>query len=137
MTSSSVPAVPGEVESVIADYPDAVRERILELRAHVWDVAAEDPAIGPLTETLKWGQPSYLTAVPKTGTTVRIDRIGSGEDVAIFTHCQTSLVEEFVESHGDLLETDGTRAVIIPATGEVPWEAVREHVRSALLYHRR
>jgi hypothetical protein len=135
--ANAAPSVPSEVESAIADYPDAVRDRILALRAHVWDVAAADPAIGPLEETLKWGQPSYLTMAPRTGPTVRIDRIGSGTDVAIFTHCQTSLVKEFVAIHGDLLETDGTRAVIVPATGAVPWDALREHVRSALLYHRR
>ena len=33
---------------------------------------AEDLCVGPLTETLKWGEPAYLTEVTKAGTTVRI-----------------------------------------------------------------
>ncbi|MDN4479887.1 DUF1801 domain-containing protein [Demequina muriae] len=129
--------MPPDVEAAIADYPDAVRDRILELRRLVWEVAAADPAIEPVLETLKWGQPSYLPARPRIGTTVRIDRIGRGTDVALFTHCQTSLVDEFRAAHGDLLAHDGTRAIVVPAGGPIPRDELREHIRSALLYHRR
>ncbi|WP_062135609.1 hypothetical protein [Demequina aestuarii] len=135
--SVAAPAVPAAVEAAIADYPDVVRDRILDLRGLVWEVSASEPAIGPVIETLTWGQPSYLPATPRTGTTVRIDRIGPGTDVALFTHCQTSLVDEFRAAHGDLLAHDGTRAIVVPAVGSIPLEELREHIRSALLYHRR
>lgn len=136
-TMTTVPPLPVPVAAVIADYPADVRARIEQLRALVWDVATSDDSIGELHETLKWGQPSFLTVSPRTGTTVRIDRIGPDDDVAVFTHCQTTLVEESRSQHGDALRYDGTRAVIVPATGEIPVEALREHIRAALLYHRR
>ncbi|WP_297081364.1 hypothetical protein [uncultured Demequina sp.] len=134
---ADAPPVPAEVEDAISGYPDEVQDRILELRALVWDVVRDSEDIGAVREALKWGQPSILPVRPRTGTTLRIDRIGSGSDVAILTHCQTSLVDEFRAEHGDLLEYDGTRAVIVPATGELPVEELRAHVRSALVYHRR
>ncbi|MFW2513849.1 hypothetical protein ACNI3K_08745 [Demequina sp. SO4-13] len=135
--SMTAPPLAPEVEAAIADYPRPVSDRIVELRGLVWEVAAAEPAIGRVIETLKWGQPSYLPAQPRTGTTVRIDRIGPGADVGVFTHCQTSLVEEFRAAHGDLLEHDGTRALVVPAEGPYPARELREHIRSALLYHRR
>ena len=50
--------------------------------------------VGRLTETLKWGQPSYLTAESGSGTTVRIDRLKNRDDgYAIYFHCQSGLVE--------------------------------------------
>ena len=51
--------------------------------------------VGPLTETLKWGQPSYLTQESGSGSTVRIDRLKKGDGYAIYFHCQSGLVDEF------------------------------------------
>ncbi|WP_061960691.1 DUF1801 domain-containing protein [Demequina flava] len=136
-STAPVPPVPAAIEAVIADYSDDVRARILELRELVWHVAATDPGVGELHETLKWGQPSYLTTSPRTGTTVRIDRVKGSNDVAIFTHCQTSLVGECRAEHGEVFDYDGTRAVIVRAPEPVPEAELRDHVAEALLYHRR
>ncbi|WP_062069378.1 DUF1801 domain-containing protein [Demequina sediminicola] len=138
---TDTPPLPASFDAVIAAYPREVRERLLELRDLVWDVAEGNPSIGPVVETLKWGQPSFLTQSPRTGTTVRIDRIGAGHDVAVFTHCQTTLVDEFRAKHGKQFDCDGTRGVIVPANGS-PLEparehALRDHIEAALTYHLR
>jgi hypothetical protein len=59
-----------KVAAVFKAYPPAVRTRLLALRELVFDVAATTPEVGRLTETLKWGQPSYLTAESGSGTLV-------------------------------------------------------------------
>lgn len=59
------------VASVFRSYPAALRPMLLALRELILDVAARTDGVGPLTETLKWGQPSYLTAETGSGTTVR------------------------------------------------------------------
>src|SRR3954465_10661154 len=66
------------VAAVFAAYPVVLRKRLMVLRALVLDVAAKTGGVGRLTETLKWGQPSYLTPETKSGTTVRIDRLKAG-----------------------------------------------------------
>ncbi len=49
------------VAAVFKAYPPAVRTRLMALREMMFDVAAATPGVGKLTETLKWGQPSYST----------------------------------------------------------------------------
>ena len=84
---------PAAVAEVFDACPPATRRSLLRLRALILETAHSNPEIGPLVETLKWGQASYLPAWLRTGTTVRIDRLKNGPmDFAVFFHCQTSLV---------------------------------------------
>ncbi len=59
-----------EFEKKIAAYPDFVRDKLQYLRELIIETAREVPEITELEETLKWGEPSFLT---KTGSTLRID----------------------------------------------------------------
>jgi len=61
-----------DVAAVFRAYPAPLRARLLALRRLIFDTAAETDGVGPLDETLKWGQPSYLTAASRSGTTIRI-----------------------------------------------------------------
>jgi hypothetical protein len=67
------------VASRFKAYPPGLRARLLTLRALVFDTAARTEGVGRLTETLKWGQPSYLTEETGSGSTVRIDRLKKGD----------------------------------------------------------
>ena len=128
----------GPVAAVIAEYDDVVRERLLELRALILEVAAETDGVGPLTETLKWNQPAYLTEATRSGTTVRVDRVrGKPGWVAMLTHCQTSLVDAFRDEHGDAFRYDGERAIEFAPGEPVDVPEIRDQVRAALTYHRR
>lgn len=74
-----------------------VRDRLLEVRDLILKTADECEA-RPLTKTLKWGQPSYLTEATKSGTTIRLGiPKGSGGRCAMFVSCQTSLLSEYRE----------------------------------------
>ncbi|WP_430867396.1 DUF1801 domain-containing protein [Demequina aurantiaca] len=126
---------PGEVEAILADYPDAVREKILAVRRLILDVASATPGVGELSEQLKWGQPSFLTTASGSGTTVRVDRLRGTDDVAVFTHCQTPLVNDFRDEYGDRFRYDGKRAIVLSSTEPLPEPELREHLRAALTYH--
>ena len=52
-----------EVAAVFDAYPKSIKAKLLRLRRMIFEVAARTPEVGPLEETLKWGQPSYLTSV--------------------------------------------------------------------------
>jgi hypothetical protein len=54
-------------------YPAVAKKKMLALRELVFAVAAQTPAIGALQETLKWGEPAYLTPQTHSGSTVRMD----------------------------------------------------------------
>jgi hypothetical protein len=132
-----MPNISSEVQTVLSSYPEPVQRQLLALRDLIFDVAAEDDTIGPLKETLKWGQISYLTPVTRSGSTVRIDAVQDAPDeIGLFVHCQTTLVDTFRARYSDLLTFEGSRCVRLPVEGELPFDAVRDCVRLALTYHR-
>lgn len=123
-----------DVADKFASYPEPLRERMLALRQLILDTAAKTNGVGRIAETLKWGQPSYLTPETGSGTTVRIDAHRSG-GVAIFVHCQTSLIASF-RAHYPELNYEGDRAIVLGDTAlDAP--AIAHCVAMALTYHAR
>ena len=68
----------------------------MRLRELIFDVAAKTKDVGQLEETLKWGEPVYLTSQTKSGSLIRIDaKKTDPSKYAMYFHCQTSLVGTF------------------------------------------
>ena len=125
------------VAAVFKAYPAALRKRLTALRELVFDVAASTAGVGALTETLKWGQPSYLTEETRSGTTVRIDRLKTGDGYAIYFHCQSRLVSKFRELYPDTFRFEGKRALLFTADARLPVRALRHCIGLALTHHLR
>ena len=130
------------VAAVFAAYPKRVQAKLLALRALILETAARTPGVGALEETLKWGQPSYLTRETGSGSTIRIDRVkpGPGEDrerYGLYVHCQTTLVSTFRELYRDELSFGGNRSILLDAGRPLPKAALRHCIALALTYHQR
>jgi hypothetical protein len=126
------------VDKLFAAYPKPIKTRLLALRRLILDTASKTAGVGELEETLKWGQPSYLTTESKSGSTIRIDRVkSSANQVALYFHCQTDLVATFRELYPEELTYSGNRAVILNADDDIPEAALRHCVGLALTYHLR
>ncbi|KRP88465.1 hypothetical protein ACVMIH_004905 [Bradyrhizobium sp. USDA 4503] len=116
-------------------YPAPVRAKLLALRRLIFETAKATKGVGALEETLKWGQPSYLTPETGSGSTVRIDQVKPAADqVAVYFHCQTNLVETFRELYPEL-SYSGNRAILLDVAGKLPEPALRHCVALALTYH--
>lgn len=117
-------------------YPKSVGNKLLLVRQLIFDVAAETCGVGPLEETLKWGQPSYLTSLTKSGSTIRIDSIKSPVGAyAVFFHCQTSLVDTFKEIYRDTFRYEGNRAIVFMPGDKLPIGELSRCIQMALTYH--
>jgi len=126
-----------DVLAVLNGYPDALRKALKALRALIVETAERTDHAGELEETLRWGQPSYLTVRPKTGTTIRIDRDTSGKgDYALFVSCQSSLVSEWRAMFPDL-NFGGDRSVHFKLEDPFPEDNLRQMIVMALTYHKR
>ncbi len=125
-------AIGVDILSVIEGYPDKIRARLLEIRELIHQVADEHEDIGPLTETLKWSQPSFLTEESGSGTTVRIDK-HSDKEVAIYFHCQTTLIETFREWLPEL-KYSKNRAIIFNVDEPLPVDEIKACLEIALTY---
>ncbi|NJO38982.1 MAG: DUF1801 domain-containing protein [Rhizobiales bacterium] len=128
---------PDEIASVLATRPPKLRARLLELRRLILDVAASTPGVGPIEETLKWDQPSFLTSASKSGTTIRIDRLSKTDDrPALFVSCQTDLIARFKAIYPETLAYRGKRAIVLDAEKPLPEAALRHCIALALTYKR-
>jgi hypothetical protein len=124
------------VSAVFSAYPKPVNAKLLALRRLILDTAKMTNGVGRLEETLKWGQPSYLTPETKSGSTIRIDQIKSATNkYAIFFHCQTDLVETFRELYPSEFSYEGNRCILLDAAEKLPEPALRHCVALALTYH--
>jgi hypothetical protein len=126
------------VAAVFRAYPPGLRARLMALRELVFDTAARTAGVGRLSETLKWGQPSYLTAESGSGTTVRIDRLKGRDDAyAVYFHCQSGLIGTFQTIYPDTFSYEGKRALVFGTKGRVPVRALRHCLALALTHHAR
>lgn len=124
-----------DVEAVIASYPNKARTRIRTLRKLILSTAAAIPEVGPISETLKWGEPAYLTEKSRTGSTIRIAwKASAPEQYAMYLNCQTTLVDTYRTLFPEL-RFEGNRAVLFDLAEELPEDAVQRCIELALTYH--
>jgi len=124
------------VDAVFGAYPKPLKSKLLALRRLIFDTAKKTKGVGRLEETLKWGQPSYLTSETKSGSTIRIDQVKPATNrYAIYFHCQTDLVETFRELYPTEFSYGGNRSILLDAADEIPEQALRHCVALALTYH--
>ncbi len=122
------------VEAVFANYPDWVGDKMQFLRALVIETAKELPEITVLEESLKWGEPSFLT---KYGSTLRMDwKKKTPNQYQMYFKCTSRLVETFKTVFGDLFEYEKNRAIVFQRNQEVPIGELKQCIRATLLYHR-
>lgn len=124
-----------KVERVFEQYPKHIQSRILILRQLILDTAIETEGIDNVDETLKWGEPSYIT---KKGSTIRIGWKHSIPDqYAMYFNCQTRLVDTFKEAYRDLFNYEGNRAIVFAVNDKIPVEELKQCIVVAHTYHTR
>ena len=126
------------VAAVFKAYPAPLRRRLMALRELLFETAARTEGVGTLSETLKWGQPSYQTAESGSGTTVRIDRLKKGgNDFAVYFHCRSGLIGQFKAIYPDTFRYDGKRAIVFAPADRLPTRALAHCIGLALTHHLR
>lgn len=117
-------------------YPRHIKNRLLFLRQLIFDVASRTSGVGPLEETLKWGEPSYVTSTTNSGSTVRIDWKKSTPDkYYMYFNCKTTLIETFKGMYGDIFQYGGARSIIFKENDAVPIDELADCIAIALTYN--
>lgn len=127
-----------QVAAVFETYPQQMREKLMFLRQLIFETAAATKGVGELEETLKWGEPSYLTPQTKSGSTVRIAWKKSTEkQYAMYFKCTTNLVATFKEKYATEFKYGGNRSIIFDEDDEIPVKELSDCISLALTYHLR
>ena len=123
-----------KVKDVFDNYPQTAKKQLLRLRELVLRTASEIDGLEKLEETLKWGEPSYLT---KYGSTVRMDwKEKNPKQYALYFKCTSSLVQTFKTVYKDKFMFEGKRAIIFQLNNKIPETELKHCISLALTYHK-
>lgn len=135
--AATIRALPPQVAAALKACPRAATPHVSALRAMIYETAAETSGVGEIVETLKWGQPSYQTEKPRSGTPVRLSWDETGAMVRLLVHCQTTLINSWRERYGDTLTFVDNREVSLPTDQPLPKAPLQHCIAMALTYHQR
>lgn len=123
-----------KVREVFDNYPENVQKKMHYLRDLVFAAALEIDGLKKLEETLKWGEPSYLT---KFGSTVRMDwKEKKPDQIAIYFKCTSKLVPTFKTIYNNKFNFEGNRAIVFKLDEKMPVEELKHCITLALTYHK-
>ena len=121
------------VEIVFANYPDFVRGKLQHLRELVIETAEETEGVTILEETLKWGEPSFVT---KNGSTLRMDwKEKTPDQYAMYFQCTSRLVDTFRLVFDHQFQYAGKRAIVFQLNQKIPELELKECIKASLIYH--
>ncbi|WP_111979319.1 DUF1801 domain-containing protein [Algibacillus agarilyticus] len=119
------------VQQKFDSYPEDVSVLLRSLRTLIYKVAEQEKILD-LTETLKWGEPSYLS---KMGSTIRIDwKAKHPMQYCIYFNCKTILIETFKEIYGDRFTYAGRRAIVFKIDQAIPHKELTHCISMSLRY---
>ena len=122
------------IEKTFANYPESAKSQLLNLRKLIIASASEIDGILELEETLRWGEPSFIT---KHGSTLRMDwKPRAPGEYAMYFQCTTRLVETFKMVFGNLFQYEDNRAIIFQLDQKIPEEALKACIKATLNYHK-
>ncbi|MCF7560443.1 DUF1801 domain-containing protein [Sabulilitoribacter multivorans] len=123
-----------KVEDVFNRYPKTVKKQMLNLRKLVLKTASQIDSVEKLEETLKWGEPSYIT---KHGSTLRMDwKAKNPNQYAMYFQCTSSLVSTFKTIYKNTFKYEGKRAILFDLNDNIPEAELKHCISLALTYHK-
>ncbi len=127
--------LPETVTSTFHSYPSNVRKQLLELRRIILTTASQIESVGEIEETLKWGEPAYLTSRSGSGSTIRLAwKKAAPTQYRMLFNCRTSLVDTFRTLYPDF-RYEGNRAILFELDDVLQPDALAHCVEIALTYH--
>lgn len=127
--------VPNSVHAEVITWPKAAQDSFRHLRA-VFLATAETAQIGPLDETLKWGQPAWRPRKPRTGATLRMTWMPSEPDhLVILVDCKTDLAVRMRTLYPNLGINDGQRRIALCLHRPHSEEPLRHLAAMTFCYH--
>lgn len=123
------------VDQKIAQYEPQLQQALQTIRNMVHQVAQNTVGCGQIVEALKWGQISFLTEKPKSGTTLRIDKNANGT-LSLYVNCNSNMIAEASAHYPDVFTYVGAREIVLPDNLSSVSAPLEHIVAMALTYHK-
>ena len=124
------------VAEVFETFTAPARKKLLALREIIFETAGAITAGGEFEETLRWGEPAYVTLRPSIGSTIRLGCAGNNDsDYAMYFQCTANLVPAFRTRFPDRFKFGGNRSVLFDLHDQIPVNELKHCIAMALTYH--
>lgn len=122
------------VKKRFENYPKEIKPKMIYLRKLVLDTASNMDNVSSITQTLKWGEPSFLV---EHGSTLRMDwKSKKPNQYAMYFKCTSKLVSTFREVFGEIFKYEKNRAIIFNLEDNIPEYELGECIKATLRYHK-
>ena len=122
------------VKDVYDNFSEPIKSKLSELRQLIIETAEQTEGLTVLEETLKWGEPSFLT---KHGSTIRMNKKKHTTDTyAMYFQCTSKLVSTFRMVYKNMFTFEGNRALVLHIDDDIPETELKACIMAALRYHK-
>ncbi len=130
-----MPPLAPDLLNTFALWPDVAQTQAFVIRTLCWRVA-EAADTGPLTESLKWGQPAWRPVKPRTGSTLRLSwNAATPDGLDLFVDCKTDLAARITTRFPDAFQSDKRRRLTLRTDSPPPEDALWHLARATFTYH--
>jgi hypothetical protein len=124
-------------DSTLAPWPAPVRDQFNDMRALILK-AAQEADVGPLDESLKWGQPAWRPRRARQGSTLRLNWQDSApQTLALYVDCKTTISAIMRDIYPTEFIYETNRALRVTIGAPLPTQAIDHLARLTFTYHRK
>ncbi|KEJ89461.1 hypothetical protein [Sulfitobacter donghicola] len=121
----------------ISQWPALQQKQFEEIRKLIL-AAAKDANVGPVEESLKWGQPAWRPKRPRQGSTLRLNWQGiPSHPLVLYVDCKTTLSATMREIYPTEFEYEKNRGLGLPDGSPLPLQAIDHLARLTFCYHQK
>ncbi len=115
--------------------PAPFNQIMLQIRTWIFQAPKRNSLIGPIKETLRWGEASYINEQGH-GSLLRIAYKDTSKPyVGLYFHCKTTLIGSIAKKYGNAFTYQGNRAIIFDGQQALNESAIKDCIEQAMLYH--
>lgn len=124
-----------KIKNIFDSFDPNIRKKLLQIRDLIFATGAEIDAVGEITETLKWGEPSYVPLRQRVGSPIRINAIKDKNKFAVYFNCQSNLIPTFKQLYPTTFNFEGNRSIVFDNKDMIPIKELEHCISIALTYH--
>lgn len=124
-----------KIKNIFDSFDPVIKKKLLRIRALIFTTAGSIDAVSDVTETLKWGEPSYAPLKQRVGSPIRLNQLKDKNGFALYFNCQSNLIPTFKQLYPSIFKYEGNRSIVFDRKDNLPIKELEHCISIALTYH--
>lgn len=124
-----------KIKDIFDSFDPINAKKLLQIRELIFKTAANIESVGDVTETLKWGEPSYAPLKLRVGSPIRLNQLKDKNGFALYFNCQSNLITTFKQLYPSTFRYERNRSIVFNRKDKLPIKELEHCISIALTYH--